>query len=64
MRKRRRRKGQVWKKKRGENYIKTRIENKLPYKDKEKNLANLYLINLEGFLNEKEERASLEKKEG
>ena len=43
---------------------KTRIKNKLPYKGKEKNLANLYLINLEGFLNEKEERASLEKKEG
>ena len=36
----RRRKGQIWKKKRGEN-IKTRIENKLPYKDEEKNLANL-----------------------
>ena len=31
---------------------------------KEKNLANLYLINLEDFLNEEEERISLEKEEG
>ena len=34
---------------------KTRIKNKLPYKGKEKNLANLYLINLEHSLNQKEE---------
>ena len=49
---------------------KRRIEKKLPYKGEEKNLTNLYLINLFNkfldSLNEEQEKkkASLEKEEG